>query len=198
MFSLRSTIQFAALHLLLLITPTTLADTLNRTMCYCGTDSRDLDARPETGCYYFFQYHSNPYNLDFFVDYTCRALAWENICTVKARQTEKRCRTFHEGWEFCYDLQGGNHPDKYSVQGVKNLVGGIIQGPPQEEVDRVCAAFCVDHVGLPLVAPWQKPGEHGKGQEYGVSKIEIFSELADIVLPSRGFPPYLKPSEDDE
>ncbi|KAI4122972.1 MAG: hypothetical protein LQ347_006320 [Umbilicaria vellea] len=188
-----------AIILLLAVTvPAALADTLNRTMCYCGTPSGQLDVMVEAGCYYFFQYHSNPYNLELGLDYTCRSPNYDNVCTKRRSQKQKRCRSFNEGWEFCY-VQHGGGLDRYSFQGIRHGIGGLIVTPPQAEIDMICDRMCLKHVGLPRIPkPWDITNLVGHVREWrGENKVEIFPELPDIVLPHRGFPA-MGPGSDDE
>ncbi|KAA6409174.1 MAG: hypothetical protein FRX48_06727 [Lasallia pustulata] len=184
---------------LLLFVPTALADVLNRTLCYCGTPVGELDATIEAGCFYFYQYHSNPYNMNLNIDYTCRGQNFDNACTERFAQRQQRCRTFDEGWEFCY-RQRGRHSDEYAFMGIRHPVGGLVVTPPKEEVDMVCDHLCMKHVGLPRIpAPWDISNKMGRVIEWrGASKIEIFPELPDIVLPKRGFPFMAKPGSDGQ
>lgn len=192
-----SVVKAAAVALFLL--PTAFADTLNRTMCYCSSPSGEMDTLVEAGAYYIFQYHSNAYNIDISIDYTCRSANYDNICTMRWQQQQKRCRTIDGGWEFCYD-QNPKKLDRYSFMGVRHGVGGLIVNPPQGEVEQVCDNLCLKHVGLPRIPKaWDVSNLVGHIIEWrGDSIIDIFPELPDIVLPKRGYAPKLRPGSDNE
>ena len=190
------TLVLAAAVLLCLLS-TALADSLNRTMCYCATAANELDSLVEAGAYYFFQYHSNHYNMDMAIDYTCRSAGMDNVCTMRWQQKQNRCRTTDGGWEFCYH-QYGRKGDHYSFNGIKHKVGGLIVEYPKEEIASVCDDLCRKHVGLPrILHRWNIANHVGITLEWrGVSLMESFPDLPDIVLPHEGSPVNPGPSLD--
>ena len=193
MAPLHSLVIAAAAFLCLI--STAVADTLNRTMCYCATPGNETDSSVEAGAYYFFQFHSNLYKVDMAIDYTCRSASWNNVCTMRMKQKQNRCRTYDGGWKFCYH-QNSKWMDYYSFNGIKNYLEGVMVEFPKEEVASICDNLCLKHVGLPrILKSWNKTIILGPGTERrGESFIESFPELPDIILPHSDSPASLWPS----